>query len=65
MRNYTLEQMSELMREGFAQAEVEIFRSLRGVSTEERIALLHTLDALQVVQKQLVILLEFEETENA
>lgn len=64
MRSYSLDEMGDLIKEGFSQAEQEIFRSLRNASTEERIAFLSTLDALNVVHKQLNILLDLEETSN-
>ena len=61
-RKKSQEQMSELIAEGFGQAEQEIFRSLRNLSEAERLAVLKTLDALHIVQKQLDILLQIEET---
>lgn len=61
-RSYTHEQMKDLIQDGFEQAEQEIFNSLRHKTTEERVAVLTTLDALSVVRKQLRILIDREET---
>lgn len=64
MRNYTFEEMGSLIAKGFDQAEQEIFKSLRNATEQERLAVLKTLDALHIVQKQLNILLQIEETSN-
>lgn len=61
-RSYTHEQMKDLIHDGFEQAEQEIFKSLRDKTTEERVAVLTTLDALSAVRKQLRILIDREET---
>jgi len=56
--------MTDMLANGFNMAEQEIFNSLRLASTEERTALLKTLDALHIVHKQLIILLDREETSD-
>ena len=62
MRRFTHEDMSNLLALSFEAAEQDIFSRLRGLTDDERLAVLKTLDALNVVHKQLIILLDRAET---
>ena len=68
MRAYTHEQVLTLIGSAVAQAEMNIYADLRGADNETRLNSLDTLDALHLVQTQLVALIDnqtyFEETSN-
>lgn len=61
MKTYTSEQVLDLLGSAFERAETQIFMELRGADNEQRLDRLDVLDAMDLAQRQVRVILDNEQ----